>query len=237
METKVYQSESYQSSGKGATSKSGSDWGLEGLEPEPKSVPIGTPATGDIGHVQANPPVLGTTQGYSGAATQPASAQSGIYRGGNAAPRIYAKTFDGQVFDSAQHLGKVVLVDFWFRKCQPCVRALPHVDKLRQTYSKEQLTIVAVNNDESKSTAVTFLNRNAHDWPQIFDKETRPSLVSTYGVKLFPTFVVIDQLGNVQYQGSSVATAAAKVAELIQIPSAPATTAPIGVVASGNRPG
>jgi thiol-disulfide isomerase/thioredoxin len=144
---------------------------------------------------------------------------------------------DGQTFDSAQHLGKVVLIDFWFRKCQPCIRALPHVDKLRQTYSKDQLEIVAVNNDERKSTAASFLKSNPHDWPQIYDKDLKASLVGAYGVRLFPTFVVIDQLGNIQYKGSSVSSAAAKVAELVQVPSLPGVAAPVGVVASNNRPG
>jgi len=234
LETKVYQSQSY-GSAKDATPKTPSDWGFEGIEPEPESVSIFEQPVGDIGYVNAGSPTLSGNPTYT--TVQQPSTTPGVFRGGNAAPRVYGKTFDGQVFDSAQHRGKVVLVDFWFRECGPCVRALPQVDKLRSAYSKDQLTIVAVNNDRRKSTATAFLQRNPHDWPQIYDKEQRTSLVDAYGVKLFPTFVVIDQLGNVQYQGSSITTASAKVDELIRTPSIPATAAPVGVVASGNRPG
>ncbi len=241
IETKVYQSESYKSNADSKAAKRSNDWGLEGIEPEPRENSILDQAVGDIGYVKASPPSLETSPAYtpptySNQVSQAASA-NGIYRGGNAAPRIHAKTFDGQTFDSSQHLGKVLLVDFWFRKCGPCIRALPQVDKLRQTYSKDQLSIVAVNHDQRKSTAVAFLKRNPHDWPQIYDRELRASMVKAYGVKLFPTFVVIDQLGNIQYQGSSITTASAKVSELIRVPSLPNADAPVGVIARGPRAG
>jgi hypothetical protein len=40
-----------------------------------------------------------------------------------------------------------------------------------------------------------------------------------YGVQTLPTFVVVDQVGNIQYKGGSVDTATAKVAELVTAPS------------------
>lgn len=224
-DSKIYQSGAYQAAEKSPAGEE-SKWGLE--EVEPKSESTFSQAVGDVGYVSAPPTVP------QAAPTVPAN---GVFRGGTPAPRIAATTFDGQMFDSAAHLGKVVLVDFWFRECGPCIRALPKVDALRQAYSKDQLSIVAVNHDRQKSTAVAYLQRNPHDWPQIYDRELPNSLVKAYGVTLFPTFVVIDQMGNIQYKGSSIDAASSKVAELVRVPSIPSNSAPVGVIAAGPRTG
>ncbi|MCA9411516.1 MAG: TlpA family protein disulfide reductase [Candidatus Omnitrophica bacterium] len=238
-QTKVYQSQSYQPKKKEIATQSSSDWGLEDIETDTGSDSIFNQPIGDAGYVRAETSDSSNQAGSSYTMTRqpPSPPANGVFRGGPNAPRIYAQTLEGGTFDSAQHLGKVVLVDFWFSTCGPCLRAMPHVDKLRKTYSEDQLAIVAVNHDKSKSAATAFLRRNSHDWPQIFDRGLKSSLVKAYGVKLFPTFVVIDQMGNVQYQGTIVQTAAAKVTELIEKPSISENAAGVGVVASGNRPG
>lgn len=44
--------------------------------------------------------------------------------------------------------GKVVLVDFWAYSCINCVRALPHVEHLYQTYKDKGLVVVGVHTPE-----------------------------------------------------------------------------------------
>ena len=61
----------------------------------------------------------------------------------------------------------------------------------------------------------------------------RPVL-DLYGVKLLPNFVVIDQVGNIQYQGLDISTATKKVAELVDKPSLPSGIPTGGAVASLN---
>jgi thiol-disulfide isomerase/thioredoxin len=113
----------------------------------------------------------------------------------------------------------VVVLDFWFSTCGPCCRAMPTLADLRRKYREDQVLIVGMNNDPTVAAAQRYLRQNSHNWMQIHLPSQRPDPRQTYGVNLFPTFVVIDQVGNMQYKGNSVAQAVQKVSELVSSPS------------------
>jgi thiol-disulfide isomerase/thioredoxin len=49
--------------------------------------------------------------------------------------------------------GKVIVLDFWFLNCAPCIYTIPHLNELSRQYSKEDVVFLAVtfNNGESVS--------------------------------------------------------------------------------------
>jgi hypothetical protein len=108
------------------------------------------------------------------------------------------------------------------------------VAELRKTYPETQLLILGLNTDPTQSAADRHLRQTPHNWPQIYVPSQRTNLRKAYGVVLYPTFVVIDQVGNTQYRGSDVNQAAAKVAELVASPSVPGTQLSAGYIASLN---
>jgi len=107
---------------------------------------------------------------------------------------------------------------------------MPSVERLRASHPESQLAILGINSDGSKSTAQAFLRRNPHHWPNVHAWSQRQNPINLYGVKLLPTFFVIDQIGNIQYRGNNIGTASRKVAELIANPSLPADYASAPVV-------
>jgi thiol-disulfide isomerase/thioredoxin len=153
--------------------------------------------------------------------TSAPSAQPGLARGGNPAPTVTAKTMDGGSFDLSQQIGKVTLLDFWKTTCGPCLRAIPTVKTLRGQYGPHQLTVIGINCDERLRTASSYVKSNPHPWPQVHAYSQSPNPIRSYGVSTLPVFVVIDQIGNIQYKGNNITTAVAKVAELAQTPSIP----------------
>lgn len=153
--------------------------------------------------------------------TSAPGAQPGMVRGGNSAPGVAVKTMDGGSFDLSQQMGKVTLLDFWKTTCGPCLRAMPQVETLRNQYGPHQLTVIGINCDERLRTATSFVKSNPHPWPQVHAYSQSPNPIRSYGVSALPVFVVIDQIGNIQYKGNNIATAVAKVAELVQTPSIP----------------
>ncbi len=60
---------------------------------------------------------------------------------------------DGSKIEFHKELAKgPVLMAFWALWCKPCLKELPHIDKIAQEY-KDQLTVLAVNIDSPKGVA------------------------------------------------------------------------------------
>lgn len=178
-------------------------------------------------------PELGATSPSQSIASQtPATAQQpsqvasapGTVRGGQAAPAFIVTTLDGSSFDLSSHKGKVVVLDFWRKTCGPCLKAMPQLAQIRSSYPETQLTILGMNTDETRNEAESFLRSHPHHWPNVHVLSQRTNVLNPYGVRLLPTFVVIDQVGNIQYRGNDVNQAGAKVAELVATPSIPNTS-------------
>jgi len=168
----------------------------------------------------------GPYPGQSEMAQVPSSQQGqsrGTVRGGTPAPTFTAKTLTGKPFNLASQQGKVVLLDFWGTRCGPCIKAMPTVERIKDSYGPHQLTVVGMNLDETKSSVQSFLRRNHHGWENIHvGSQFGQRIQSKYGVQRIPTFVVIDQVGNIQYKGKDIRIAKSKVDELVTTPSLPA---------------
>jgi len=79
---------------------------------------------------------------------------------GQPAPALELKLLDGGRLDLAAHKGKqVVILDFWATWCPPCVKGLPHLDKLARDYADKDVAVYAVNQRESPETIKRFLKR------------------------------------------------------------------------------
>jgi thiol-disulfide isomerase/thioredoxin len=74
--------------------------------------------------------------------------------GGADVPNFELKDIDGNTFKLSEHLGKgPIVIDFWATWCKPCLRAMPHLEALRKKYESQQLLVVAISVDESRTSA------------------------------------------------------------------------------------
>jgi thiol-disulfide isomerase/thioredoxin len=83
---------------------------------------------------------------------------------------------DGEVWDAERLRDRVTLIDFWATWCAPCLAELPHLKRARAQYSREDFEILGVSFDVSdRRSFVSWLNRHAVRWPQVFDGRGRMS--------------------------------------------------------------
>ena len=115
---------------------------------------------------------------------------------GYMAPRFSLRNLKGNMEGLDDHLGKVIIVNFWATWCVPCVKEMPSFENLYRRYRSQGLTLLAVSLDKGDSTKVQeFADKH---------KLSFPILLDTKGVaeKLYPSFsipftYVIDKQGRV----------------------------------------
>src|SRR6267378_6758103 len=78
------------------------------------------------------------------------------------APNVTLQDGKGVVVRLADYKGKVVLIDFWASWCIPCNTSFPALDALSREYQPRGLEVLAVNLDERRRDADTFLAARPH---------------------------------------------------------------------------
>jgi thiol-disulfide isomerase/thioredoxin len=103
------------------------------------------------------------------------------------------KDLDGRPHSLAQYRGKVLVLDFWYRGCGWCMRAMPQVKKLAAHYRDKPVAVFGANNDQDEKDARFVVKEMALDYPVLRSQD----LPQRYGVTGFPTLVIVDQEGKV----------------------------------------
>jgi thiol-disulfide isomerase/thioredoxin len=115
---------------------------------------------------------------------------------------------DGNIWElSKQRKGRVVLVDFWFSRCGPCLGAIPHLVELQKKYGAWGLQIVGIAREngslEERQQAVRPVRARYHiNYPLLLTGgSTGPCPVLTsFAVQEFPTVVLLDRSGNIVFR-------------------------------------
>ncbi|MEO6595987.1 MAG: redoxin domain-containing protein [Planctomycetota bacterium] len=121
---------------------------------------------------------------------------------GQPAPAVVATSWlnwqgDAPTLDSLK--GRVVLLEFWGTWCAPCVRAMPGIQKLHDRYRERGLTVLAISYEPPEKMQ-PFLTQNAYTMP--VGSDPKKQTVTAYGVRGWPTTIVIDKSGKVAHVGS-----------------------------------
>lgn len=118
--------------------------------------------------------------------------------------------------------GRIVLLDFWTLCCVNCHHVLAELRPIEAKYS-DVLTVVGVHSpkfehEKNPESVRSAIERHGIDHPVLNDPNL--STWSGYGVRAWPTLVLIDPLGEVvaQYSGEGHAHAIdATIAELVKV--------------------
>jgi len=121
---------------------------------------------------------------------------------------VMAPNFSGVLYPnndsihSKDYLGKIVLIDFWYKSCYPCIQAIPHIGALNKKFSDQGLVVFGLNPHNNKEEQLKqfpeFIEINKMDYPIVFVEDTVPKMFKVSG---YPTFYVIDRNGKIAYSG------------------------------------
>jgi peroxiredoxin len=100
---------------------------------------------------------------------------------------------DGKKVKLADLRGQVVVLDFWYRGCGWCIKAMPQMNQLAEDFAGKPVVIFGMNTDRNEADAKLVIEKMALKYPTL-KAEGQPE---RFGVQGFPTLIVIDQQGRV----------------------------------------
>jgi peroxiredoxin len=104
------------------------------------------------------------------------------------------KDLDGKAHALTDYKGKVVVLDFWYRGCGWCMRAMPQVNQLAEDFKGQPVAVLGMCTDRDEKDARLVADKMKLTYP-VLRAEGVPD---KYKVQGFPTLVVIDQKGEVR---------------------------------------
>ena len=110
------------------------------------------------------------------------------------------KDLKGKKYALTELKGKIVIINFWFVECKPCVMEMPELNELVEEYKGKDIVFLALALNEKKQLN-TFLKTTKFNYKVISNGK---SIADSYGVDGFPTNVIIDQEGIIQYVSTGI---------------------------------
>ncbi len=111
------------------------------------------------------------------------------------APGFELRDLNGQLCTSAQLKGKIVVLNFWFIACKPCVNEMPVLNSISDRYNPEKVVFLAFTPDHQTEIAV-FLKSHRFKY-RVFPDAAK--LTGPYNIFAYPTSMVIDPNGIVRF--------------------------------------
>jgi len=91
---------------------------------------------------------------------------------------------------------KLLLLDFWFRGCLPCIRSMPVIEKVFKKYKASDLTVYGINKHDRE--VENFLKSRQVSYQTFLDSDA--SFTQSIGVVSYPTIILMDvQTGTILF--------------------------------------
>jgi peroxiredoxin len=118
------------------------------------------------------------------------------HRGPVVAPDFAVADLQGRTVRLSALRGKVVVLNLWTTWCPPCIQEMPSMERLYHAFDGEDLTLLAVSQDEDGRHAVEpFVEKMRFSFPIFLDPEHQVG--DRYEVTGYPETFVIDRNGLV----------------------------------------
>ena len=111
------------------------------------------------------------------------------------APNFTSTSVDGQQIELAKLKGQVVVLNFWFTRCQPCIEEMPDLNKLVNHYSDKEVKFISLAPEEA-SVLKTFFVKHPFNFTAIASSEN----IRIEKFRLFsawPYSIIIDREGKI----------------------------------------
>jgi peroxiredoxin len=115
---------------------------------------------------------------------------------GHLAPNVTLLDLSGKSVPLSSLRGKVVVLNFWYVACEPCLYEMPALEKTYLAQQANGFVVVGVNTSDDAAAITAFASRIGITYPLL--RDVNLSAVGTYSVTATPTSYVIDRRGVIR---------------------------------------
>jgi thiol-disulfide isomerase/thioredoxin len=133
-------------------------------------------------------------------ANMPKPAESDRFKTGDKFSAFKERDMNGEKLDTKTMAGKVIVLNFWFIGCPPCRAEIPDLNAIASQYKdNKDVLFIAVCLDEAYDIK-DFLKTHPFNY-RIIDNGRYTA--NKYGVRLYPTNVIINKEGKIAFSSVS----------------------------------
>ncbi len=123
-------------------------------------------------------------------------------------------TVDGTALDWSSYQGRIVLVQFWATWCPACLKEMPQVAAFYEEHREKGVDVVGVNMDKDLDALAAYLEKHDTPWTHLVGEHCQ-EIAREYGVRAFPTLMLVDREGKIAAVGHRVGDLAETVNKLL----------------------
>lgn len=126
----------------------------------------------------------------------------------------------GEVVGSADTLGSVTVVNFWYAGCAPCRAEAGDLVEIYNEFSDDGVQFVGVNTRDQAAQAVQFAEQFGIEYPSILDsvgaRTAQKAFAGQVPLNAVPTTLVLDTEGRVAHRVVGQLAAASQLRALVK---------------------
>ena len=110
------------------------------------------------------------------------------------APNFDLITTSGDSVHLSDYKGKIVVLDFWYVGCKPCVKAYNDIKAIENELGKNNFVILGMNPITRKNKIIRYIKKGKYADKTIICSK---SIKNQYRIKAYPTIYVINKQGKI----------------------------------------
>ena len=131
-------------------------------------------------------------------------------------PDFNLTTLNGDIITNEDTKGKILLVNFWFTRCRPCIMEMPEMNEMVEEFKDEEVLFIAPTFDDTEMVT-GFLSKRSFSYEIIPDVK---DFCLKMNVRSYPTHFVINAEGMIEkvvigYSSATVSTLRKSVRKLL----------------------
>jgi thiol-disulfide isomerase/thioredoxin len=114
---------------------------------------------------------------------------------GSTIEKLDLTDLEGNQYSLESLKGKIIVLNFWFTSCAPCIKEMPDLNKMKEKYQKEDVVFFAITYNK-KDLIRPFLERTKLDFIIIPNDQ---ATIDDFQIMFFPTNILINKEGKVEF--------------------------------------
>ena len=117
------------------------------------------------------------------------------FRPGIIAPDFNTVDINGNTIKLSKLNNKVIVMNFWFTTCKPCIYEIPELNLIKEKYRNKDVIFIAITFN-TKEEIKLFLEENKFNFNIVNDID----ILKKYNINNYPTSLIIDKKGKIVFK-------------------------------------